>query len=132
MKQPDIIQTILKDSNYNLALFSADEIESLHKEVFTKTTRGKETPYIKCIVREKDIQLKPEEVVRQLYTARLINEYGYPKKRLSFEHYFLYTTPPLAGTRIVDVTERKTKLDWALFIEKRGCSKFCVSNLKLP
>ncbi len=25
---------------------------------------------------------------------------------------------PLAGTRIVDTTERKTKLDWALFIEK--------------
>lgn len=25
---------------------------------------------------------------------------------------------PLAGRRIVDVTERKTKIDWALFIEK--------------
>ena len=25
---------------------------------------------------------------------------------------------PLAGTRMVEVTERKTKLDWALFIEK--------------
>ncbi len=74
MTQPDIIQTILKDSNYHLALFSADEIEALRKEVFTKTARGKKNPYIKCIVRDKDIQLKPEEIVRQLYAARLINE----------------------------------------------------------
>ena len=86
MKQLDIIQTILKDSNYHLALFSADEIESLRKEVFNKTTRGKETPFIKCIVREKDIQLKPEEIVRQLYAARLIKKYDYPKKRLAFEY----------------------------------------------
>ncbi|MCP4091244.1 MAG: hypothetical protein GY746_15850 [Gammaproteobacteria bacterium] len=73
MTQPDIIQTILKDSNYHLALFSVSEIEALRKVVFTKTTRGKETPYIKCIVRDKDIQLKPEEIVRQLYAARLLN-----------------------------------------------------------
>ncbi|TXK93389.1 hypothetical protein BMR11_17025 [Methylococcaceae bacterium CS5] len=41
--------------------------------------------YITCIVRKKDIQLKPEEIVRQLYAARLINQYGYTKKRIKFE-----------------------------------------------
>lgn len=38
----------------------------------------KETPFVKCILRDKDIQLKPEEIVRQLFTHRLIKEYGYP------------------------------------------------------
>ena len=42
MTQTDIVQTILKNSNYHLALFSEDEIESLRNKVFLKTIRGKE------------------------------------------------------------------------------------------
>ena len=119
MTQLDIIQTILKDSNYHLALFSADEIEALRKEVFTKTTRGKETPYIKCIVREKDIQLKPEEIVRQLYAARLINEYGYPKKRLAFEYS-------------VNFGREKKSADIVIFDKDRSDTSFIIVELKKP
>ena len=86
MTQEDILQTILKDGKHHLSLFDQDEIDKLRAAVFMKTTRGKETPYVKCVVRDKDIQLKPEEVVRQIYAARLINQYGYPKKRLAFEY----------------------------------------------
>ncbi len=119
MTQPDIIQTILKDSNYHLALFSAGEIEALRKEVFIKTTRGKETPYIQCIVREKDIQLKPEEIVRQLYTARLINEYGYPKKRLAFEYS-------------VNFGREKKSADIVIFDKDRSDTAYIVVELKKP
>ncbi len=86
MIQNDIIQTILKDSNYRLSMFSEDEIDALEERIFTKTNRGKETAYVKCIVRDKQIQLKPEEVVRQLYAAKLMREYGYPKSRLKMEY----------------------------------------------
>ena len=86
MKPPDIIQTILRDSNYHLALFSGYEIDALRQKVITKRSRGKENPYVKCIIREKNIQLKPEEIVRQLYASRLIHEYGYAKKQLAFEY----------------------------------------------
>lgn len=119
MTQPDIIQTILKDSNYHLALFSAGEIEALRKVIFTKTTRGKETPYIKCIVREKDIQLKPEEIVRQLYAARLINEYGYPKKRLAFEY-------------AVNFGREKKSADIVIFDKDRSDTSFIIIELKKP
>ena len=37
-------------------------------------------------MRDKEIQLKPEEIVRQLYAAKLMNDYGYPKSRLSMEY----------------------------------------------
>ena len=84
--QPDIIQQVLHDSNYHLALFKEHEINALRDRVTIKIRRGKETPFVKCIVRDKDIQLKPEEVVRQLYAAKLINEYGYPKNRLAMEY----------------------------------------------
>lgn len=47
--------------------------------------KGKQTFYVKCLIRNKEIKLKPEEIVRQLYLARLLNEYGYPKQRLAVE-----------------------------------------------
>lgn len=86
MTQEDIIQTILKDTEYHLSLFSEKEIEALREKIVIKETRGKNTPFVTCIIRDKDIQLKPEEIVRQLFAARLINEYEYPKKRLAFEY----------------------------------------------
>ena len=86
MMQHDVIQTIFADSPYRLGLFGHSEIMALCDKVFAKTVRGKETPHVKCFVRDKDVQLKPEEVVRQLYATRLITRYGYPKNRLKFEH----------------------------------------------
>ena len=82
----DVLQTVLKDSKHSLSLFDESEIEDLRARIFTKRNRGKDTPYVTCIVRDKDVRLKPEEIVRQLYAARLIEQYGYPKKRLSCEH----------------------------------------------
>ena len=86
MTQEDSIQTILKESNYHLSLFSKEEIDSLRNQIIIREVRGKESPFVTCIVRDKEIQLKPEEIVRQLFTTRLINQYGYPKKRFIFEY----------------------------------------------
>ena len=84
--QQDILQTILKDSRHNLTLFPSQDVENLRNRVFMKTYGGTERPYVKCLIRDRDIQLKPEEIVRQLYAARLIDHYGYPKGRLAFEY----------------------------------------------
>lgn len=119
MTHPDIIQSILKDSNYHLALFTTDEIDSLRKEVFTKATRGKETHFIRCVVRDKDIQLKPEEIVRQLYAARLINEYGYPKKRLAFEYS-------------VNFGREKKSADIVILDKDRSDTAYIIVELKKP
>ena len=83
--QPDIIQTILKDSRYRLDLFPDAEVDALRRRVEFRESRGRQTPVVQCIVRDKEIQLKPEEVVRQLYAARLMQQYGYPKDRLVME-----------------------------------------------
>ena len=119
MTQTDILQSILKDSNYNLSLFSAEEIEALRKKVFTKEARGKETAFISCVVRDKDIQLKPEEVVRQLYATRLIEQYGYPKKRLAFEY-------------AVTFGREKKSADIVIFDKDRTDTAYIVVELKKP
>lgn len=46
-----------------------------------------------------------------------VARYDYEYKRCGTCNIFM-CNEPLAGTRMVEVTERKTKRDWALFIEK--------------
>ena len=119
MTQPDIIQSILKDSNYHFDLFKDDEIASLRERIITKTTRGKKTAFVNCVVRDKEIQLKPEEIVRQLYAARLIKEYGYPKKRLAFEYP-------------VNFGREKKSADIAIFDKDRLDAAYIIVELKKP
>jgi len=79
------LNDILKNSSYGLDLFAPSDVEALEERiVMRKTTKGV-FPYATCIVREKEIRLTPEEVVRQLYAQMLMDEYDYPKSRLAFE-----------------------------------------------
>lgn len=81
-----MIKQILEESNtHSLNLFTAEEIAWLDKRVFIRTTKKDHEFAVKCIVRDKDIRLTPEEIVRQLYAHRLIVKYGYPVSRLAFE-----------------------------------------------
>ena len=117
MDNNDVIQSVLKDSNYRLNLFSGNEVASLQEKVFTKALRGKEIPYVKCIVRDKDVQLKPKEVVRQLYAAMLISKYGYAKKRLAFEYQ-------------VSFGKEKKSADIVVFDKDRNDSAYIIVELK--
>ena len=86
MTHDNIIETILKDSDHDLSLFSEEAVSDLRERAFSKPSGGKDRWYVKCIVRGKEIQLKPEEIVRQLYAERLMKEYNYPSNRLVFEY----------------------------------------------
>ncbi|MGD1922253.1 MAG: hypothetical protein ACFCAD_27170 [Pleurocapsa sp.] len=68
---------ILKDSSYKLSQFKQSEIDWLESSIFIKQTKKGDTPYVKCLVRNKDIQLKPEEAIRQLYFKVLCDRYQY-------------------------------------------------------
>lgn len=54
------LSDILKDSPYKLTQFSKEQIQRLDNNIVLKDNRGKQTPYVKCLVRNKDIQLTPE------------------------------------------------------------------------
>ncbi len=76
------ISNIIKDSNYSFFIFDQKLVDELEEKITIKD--GK--PYVVCVIRNKEITLKPEEVVRQLYAMKLLKEYNYPKKRIKFEH----------------------------------------------
>lgn len=115
----DIIQNILRDSEYHLSLFSEKEIDALREKIVIKESRGKEIPFVACIIREKEIQLKPEEIVRQLFAARLINEYGYQKRRLAFEYS-------------VSFGREKKSADIVVFDKDNPDSAYIIVELKKP
>lgn len=80
------LSEILKDSNYELSQFSEKEINRLEASIILKTdSKGKQTPYVNCLIRKKDIKLTPEEVIRQLFLDKLINFYGYSQNLINVE-----------------------------------------------
>ena len=119
MTQPDIIQTILKDSNYHLDLFTDTEVQALQAEIHTQTIKGKETAFIRCPIRRKSIQLKPEELIRQLYAARLLNQYLYPRERVRFEH-------------LVNFGRERKRADIVILDKDREDTPYIIVEVKKP
>lgn len=81
-----VINDILQDSNYKLDLFSEESIQYLEDKIINKVSENKTNYYTTCLIREKEIKLNPEEIVRQLYLYKVINEYKYPKSRIQVEY----------------------------------------------
>ena len=80
------IYDILKDSAYKTEQFADESIAKLNEKIVVKEDKnGKQYAVVECLVRKKDIKLNPEEVVRQLFIDKLINEYGYPVSRMKLE-----------------------------------------------
>lgn len=109
------LETILRDSNYTLSIFDKAEVSALEKRI----TEKKDKPYITCLIRDKEIQLKPEEVVRQLYVAKLMDDYGYPKKFIKLEH------PVRFGREV-------KKADIVVFDKNRPTVEYIIVETKNP
>ena len=67
------LNEVLKNTNYDVSLFSDETRKYIEDAIVVKTVRGKDTPHITCLKRGKEIVLKPEEAVRQLYLYKLIH-----------------------------------------------------------
>lgn len=82
----EMLHDIITESNYKLTQFSQTGIDEIGKRLsIRKNKQGKDIVYVKCLVRNKEIKLTPEELVRQLYIHKLVTEYGYPIERMELE-----------------------------------------------
>lgn len=75
---------IIADTN-EFVLFSEEDNRKLDARCVVRESRGKPTTYVNCLVRNKEVQLKPEERTRQLWLERLISN-GYPPSRIAVEY----------------------------------------------
>lgn len=110
---------VLKDSNYKLTQFSAEKVKFLEENITVRETRGKDTPYINCLVRKKEIKLTPEEAVRQLYVMVLTQDFGYPTDRMELEY-------------AVSFGREKKRADIVIFDRDRTTSPYIMVELKKP
>ena len=115
-----IISKIVADSNYKIEQFNQTEIDSVESLITTKTDKkGKEVYYVKCQIRDKEIKLTDEELVRQLYINKLINEYNYPKEKMELEYS-------------VSFGREKKRADIVIFDKLATTSPYIIVELKKP
>jgi type I restriction enzyme M protein len=117
-----LLSDILKDTNYKLSQFEKDnksKISSLEQSIIVKDIKGKIIPYITCKVRQKEIKLTPEEIVRQLYIAVLNEDYGYPIERMELEY-------------AVSFGREKKRADIVIFDKSNTTSIYMMVELKMP
>ena len=132
MTQSDIIQTILKDSNYRLDLFNKSEVQDLQQKVRDKNSHSQlalfEKPegmeandpiFIDCPIRRKEVQLRPEELIRQLYATRLLNRYRYSRERVRFEH-------------LVNFGRERKRADIVVLDKDRPDTPYIIVEVKKP
>ncbi|MBD9626309.1 N-6 DNA methylase [Ensifer sp. ENS06] len=67
-------------------LFSEGENQALDARVVKREPKGKWAEYVNCLIREREVQLKPEERTRQLWLSRLIHKLGYNPSRIAVEY----------------------------------------------
>ena len=115
-----IISKIVADSNYKIEQFNQTEIDSVENLITTKTDKkGNDVYYVKCQIRDKDIKLTDEELVRQLYINKLINEYNYPKEKMELEYS-------------VSFGREKKRADIVIFDKLATTSPYIIVELKKP
>ncbi len=93
-------QLIRADGKYDLTIFSSESIDRIEQNIFEKNGKY----FIKCLKRKRDIQIKPEEVIRQLMLDKLINEYGYSDNLLEIEYIDLIDE----NNNVIGITDVKT------------------------
>ena len=115
------LSAILKDSDYKLSQFEGSPyIAELEGKITVRTDKnGKELYYAQCLVRGKEIRLTPEECVRQLYLAKLSQEYGYPAERIELEY------PVKFGREV-------KRADIVIFDKDRPTVPYIIVELKKP
>ena len=115
-----IISKIVADSNYKIEQFNQTEIDNVESLISAKTDKkGKEVYYVKCQIRDKDIKLTDEELVRQLYLNKLINIYNYPKDKMELEYS-------------VSFGREKKRADIVIFDKIATTSPYIIVELKKP
>lgn len=124
------IYDILKDSAYKTEQFSQTSIDNLNGRIIKKADKkGKPYAVVECLVRKKQITLKPEEVVRQLLIDKLINDYGYPVSRMQLE-YPVYFGREVKRADIVIMDEDRPTVPYIIIEVKKPKLKDGKEQLK--
>ena len=114
------------DAKHGLSLFNSDEINAVGKLIIEQ--EGKY--FIKCQIKNRYKTAKPEEIVRQLWIYRLLNEYNYPKERIGVKKIVYFASQ--IGSQFADIVvfQEDLKHYYILFEIKRSDRAAGLEQLK--
>lgn len=96
------VAELLRGTEYALTLFTPQEVASIG--LFEKNGKA----YLTCECTAKPRPAKPEEIVRQLYLRKLINDYGYSKERIALEKRVYFGSTVHEKTADIVIWEKGT------------------------
>ena len=100
------------DVKHGLSLFNSDEINAIKRLIIEQ--EGKY--FIKCQIKNRYKIAKPEEIVRQLWIYRLLNEYNYPKERIGVKKTINFASQIEPQT--VDIVVFQINRDTSYFLKQ--------------
>ena len=116
-----LTEILSKDEYNKLTQFTELEKTWLEDRIYQGVNDdGKPVARVNCIIREKEINVKPEEIVRQLYIHKLIEEYGYPKSRIELEKI------------VQQGRDKDTRADIVIYEDEYKTAPYIVVECKAP
>jgi len=110
----NLAELIKSTWKYDLTVFSSESINRIEKNIYEKNDKY----FLTCLKRNKPIQVKPEEIVRQLMLDKLINEYNYPLDLIDVEYSIaMWSDKKLADIVVLNKAD-KTSIYIVLEIKK--------------
>jgi len=122
------IATIFSSSDvkHGLSLFTNTEIRAVEDMIIERDGKF----HIKCQIKDKYKIAKAEEIVRQLWIFRLVNEYNYPKKRIDIEKVIYFGSRMEPGRADIVIFHEDLQHYYILFETKRPSRRDGLEELK--
>jgi len=115
----------VSDVRHGISLFTDKEIRAVDGLIIERDGKF----LIKCQIKDKYKIAKPEEIVRQLWIYRLLNEYNYPKERIDVERVVYFGSRD-SGLADVVVLQKDLSHPYIIFEVKRPQRTAGLEQLK--
>ena len=113
------------DVKHGVSLFTDKEIRAVEDLIIERDGNF----YIKCQIKDRYKVAKPEEIVRQLWVYRLLNEYNYPKERIDVERVVYFGSKD-SGLADIVVLQEDLNHPYIIFEVKRPQRTAGLEQLK--
>lgn len=113
------------DVKHGLSLFTNEEIRAVEGIIMEQDEKF----HIKCQIKDRYKVARPEEIVRQLWVYRLLNEYNYPKERIDIERVIYFGSRDFGLADIV-VLQEDLSHPYVIFEVKRPQRTAGLEQLK--
>ena len=113
----NVLSALVKESTYKLTQFDEKTISALESNITNDTNKNK--VYVTCYKRKKQIELKPEEVIRQLMLIKLVHDYGYSLDNIQVEQEITFG-------------REKKRADIVVFDKNHANSPYIIVEVKKP